>query len=299
MVSTGRLQSRHSGTVWVMGALLAASIEPIIVKFGFRGHLSPWHLFILKSVFASLLCAFVCAVLKLKISDRSDIKKLLGASFLLIGTNLFTMFALYYISAVTVITVVTTTPALVAVLNQRLGREELDRLFWPGFWLSFLGVILSIELSQFIVQPLGLALMFGAVITSSFYRVQMEKLTDEIPPALASACTMAVGAVFSLLVILPFNLNMPPNAWSFGIWIGLAAGLANIAFLYAINTVGATRLSVITMLQRPLLIVAAALLLKEPVTAAQVFGVILVIAGTQMARVKRLEKVSADAAPAA
>ncbi|MBA3856457.1 MAG: hypothetical protein C0507_06050 [Cyanobacteria bacterium PR.3.49] len=299
MVSTGRLQSRHSGTVWVMGALLAASIEPIIVKFGFRGHLSPWHLFILKSVFASLLCAFVCVVLKLKLKNRSDIKKLLGASFLLIGTNLFTMFALYYISAVTVITVVTTTPALVAVLNQRFGREELERLFWPGFWLSFLGVILSIELSQFIVQPLGLALMFGAVITSSFYRVQMERLTDEIAPALASACTMAVGAVFSLLVILPFNLNMPPNAWSFGIWIGLAAGLANIAFLYAIKTVGATRISVITMLQRPLLIVAAALLLKEPVTAAQVIGVILVIAGTQMARVKRLENVSAEPAPAA
>lgn len=290
MASTGRLQSRHSGTVWVMGALLAASIEPIIVKFGFRGHLSPWHLFILKSVFASLLCAFVCVVLKLRINSRSDIKKLLGASFLLIGTNIFTMFALYYISAVTVITVVTTTPALVAVLNQRLGREQLDRLFWPGFWLSFLGVILSIELSQFIVQPLGLALMFGAVITSSFYRVQMERLTDEMSPALASACTMAVGAVFSLLIILPFNFNMPPNAWSFGIWIGLAAGLANIAFLYAINTVGATRISVITMLQRPLLIVAAAVLLKEPVTVAQIIGVVLVIAGTQMARVKRLEK---------
>jgi len=299
MVSTGRFQSRQSGTVWVMGALLAASIEPIIVKFGFRGHLSPWHLFILKSVFAALLCAFVCFAMKLKVSSRSDLKKLLGASFLLIGTNLFTMFALYYISAVTVITVVTTTPALVAVLNQRAGREELDRLFWPGFWLSFLGVILSIELSQFIVQPLGLALMFGAVITSSFYRVQMEKLTDEISPALASACTMAVGAVFSLLVILPFNFNMPPSAWSFGIWIGLAAGLANIAFLYAINTVGATRLSVITMLQRPLLIVAAALVLKEPVTAAQIIGIVLVILGTQMARVKRLGKENSQSATAA
>jgi len=298
MVSTTRSESRSSGTVWVMAALLAASIEPIIVKFGFRGHLSPWHLFVLKSVFASILCAIVCVVLKLKIRGFSDLKKMLVASFLLIGTNIFTMFALYYISAVTVITVVTTTPALVAVLNQRLGREELDKLFWPGFWLSFFGVILSIELSQFIVQPLGLALMFGAVITSSIYRVQMERLTDEIPPALASACTMAVGAVFSLVLILPFNLDMPANAWYFGVWIGLAAGLANIAFLYALNTVGATRISVITMLQRPLLIVAAALLLKEPVTIAQIIGIVLVIAGTQMARVKRLGRTE-EVVPAA
>ena len=290
MVSTGRPESRLSGTVWIMGALLAASIEPIIVKFGFRGHLSPWHLFTLKSVFAAILCIAVCLLFKFKIADRGQLKKLIGASFLLIGTNLFTMFALYYISAVTVITVVTTTPALVAVLNQRRGRDQLDKLFWPGFWLSFLGVVLSIELSQFMVQPLGLLLMFGAVITSSVYRVQMETLTDEIPPAVASACTMAVGAVFSLLCILPFNLDMPPSAWYFGVWIGIAAGLANIAFLYAINTVGATRLSVITMLQRPLLIVAAALLLKEPVTMPQLVGIVLVIAGTQMARVKRLPK---------
>ncbi|MCC7530046.1 MAG: EamA family transporter, partial [Candidatus Melainabacteria bacterium] len=89
---------------------------------------------------------------------------------------------------------------------------------------------------------------------------------------------------------LPFNLNMPPSAWYFGVWIGIAAGLANIAFLYAINTVGATRISVITMLQRPLLIVAAALLLKEPVTIPQMAGIVLVIAGTQMARVTRLQK---------
>jgi drug/metabolite transporter (DMT)-like permease len=290
MVSTGRPESRLSGTVWIMAALLAASIEPIIVKFGFRGHLSPWHLFTLKSVFAAILCTAVCLLFKFKIADRSQLKNLTGASFLLIGTNLFTMFALYYISAVTVITVVTTTPALVAVLNQRLGRDQLDKLFWPGFWLSFLGVVLSIEMSQFMVQPLGLALMFGAVITSSVYRVQMERLTDEISPALASACTMAVGAAFSLLFILPFNLNMPPSALYFGIWIGIAAGLANIAFLYAINTVGATRISVITMLQRPLLIVAAALLLKEPVTIPQIVGIVLVIAGTQMARVTRLPK---------
>ncbi len=201
------------------------------------------------------------------------------------------MFALYYVSAVTVITVVTTTPALVAVLNQRLGREQLDKLFWLRLLVVFfLGVVLSIELSQFMVQPLGLILMFRAVITSSIYRVQMERLTDEISPAVASACTMAVGAVFSLLFILPFNLDMPPKALYFGVWIGIAAGLANIAFLYAINTVGATRLSVITMLQRPLLIVAAALLLKEPVTIAQVIGIVLVIAGTQMARVKRLQQ---------
>ncbi len=290
MVSTGRPDSRLSGTIWIMGALLAASIEPIIVKFGFRGHISPWHLFTLKSVFAALLCGAVCLLFKLKLADRAQLKKLIGSSFLLIGTNLFTMFALYYVSAVTVITVVTTTPALVAVLNQRLGREQLDKLFWPGFWLSFLGVVLSIELSQFIVQPLGLILMFGAVITSSIYRVQMERLTDEISPAVASACTMAVGAIFSLLFILPFNLDMPPKALYFGVWIGIAAGLANIAFLYAINTVGATRLSVITMLQRPLLIVAAALLLKEPVTIAQMVGIVLVIAGTQMARVKRLQQ---------
>lgn len=289
MVSTGRPASRLSGTAWIMGALLAASIEPIIVKFGFKGHLSPWHLFTLKSIFAALLCGAVCLIFKFKVESRSQLKQLLIPSVLLIGTNLFTMFALYTISAVTVITVVTTSPALVAVLNQRMGRDQLDKLFWPGFWLSFIGVMLSIELSQFIVQPIGLLLMFGAVITSSIYRVQMERITDEVSPLVASAFTMAVGAAFAVVCIVPFNLNMPSNAWSFGIWIGIAAGLANVAFLYALNTVGATRISVLTMLQRPMLIVAAAVLLKEAVTIPQIIGVVLVLIGTQIAKVKRIK----------
>ncbi|HEY9787121.1 MAG TPA: DMT family transporter [Candidatus Obscuribacterales bacterium] len=281
---------RKSGTGWIMTALLAASIEPIIVKFGYRGNVTPLQLFALKTVFAALLFLPLAALRKCPWLGLKGIGKLAFVSLLLMGTNLFTLYALKYISAVTVITVVTTTPALVAIVNQSLGREQAEKGFWLAFWLSFSGVILSVELSQFVVNPIGLAAMFTAVVTSTVYRVRMEDLTDEFSPLTVSAYTFAIGSLLTLIFLWPFMGSVPAEAWGLGVWIGMAAGFANLAFLKALNIVGATRISIIAMLQRPLLIIAAAAVLKEPVTLLQATGIIMVLVGTQMARVRRLPK---------
>jgi multidrug transporter EmrE-like cation transporter len=46
-------------------------------------------------------------------------------------------------------------------------------------------------------------------------------------------------------------------------------------------------MSVIGLLQRPLVILCAALILKEPLSAVQIAGIILVIVGIQMAKVTK------------
>lgn len=290
MASATRAGSDRAGRIWVMTALLAASIEPIIVKFGYRGAVTPMQLFALKTIFAAFLCLPVMMLKSRSGLDLKIAKKLTGVSVLLMMTNLFTLYALKYISAVTVITVVTTTPALVALSNQKLGRERLEKYFWPGFWLCFGGVVLSVHLAEFVASPVGLASMFAAVVTSTIYRVRMEDLTAEHSAVTVSAYTFLFGALATVLFVMPFNLPIPSDAWLPGVWIGIAAGFANIAFLVALNLIGSTRISIIAMLQRPLLIVAAALILKEPVSIIQTLGIVMVFLGTHFARVKRIQR---------
>ena len=67
--------------------------------------------------------------------------KVASVSLLLLVTNGLTLYALRSVPAVTVVTAVTMTPAFVAIVNQRRGRDVLSSKFWLGFALCFFGVI--------------------------------------------------------------------------------------------------------------------------------------------------------------
>jgi drug/metabolite transporter (DMT)-like permease len=72
-----------------------------------------------------------------------------------------------------------------------------------------------------------------------------------------------------------------------GVVVGICAALANITFIKALSLVGATRISIITMIQRPALILIAALILQEVPTWIQAAGIVLVVIGINFAKVTR------------
>ena len=211
---------------------------------------------------------------------------------MLLITNGLTLYALKYISAVEVITIVTTIPAIVAMTNWALGRDILTWRFWVGFALCFAGVLLTMDIfsntsATFSRSWIGYLAIIGAVIGSTVYRVRMELLTKDFAPALISTWIFWINALVAVLFIWPFQEPFPKESLSIGIWIGLAAAAANVAFLWAIKLVGSTNMSIFNLLQRPLVIVAAALILSDPLSWIQWLGVICVFAGIPLAKVQR------------
>jgi drug/metabolite transporter (DMT)-like permease len=276
-------------TVWVALALVVGSIEPILTKYGYRGTVTPLQLFAARNVIAGL---FLCPVLvNLKEFRWKDLARIIPVSLLLLTTSLCGFVALKFLSAVTVITVVTTTPALVAIFNQKLGRDVLAPKFWLGFWLAFIGIVMSLEFDSFIVNPIGLVCLFTAVLSSSVYRVAMEQISDNMSAPVSSAMCFAILALISLFMV-PFVGQPPVDARVIALVIGISAALANVAFITALNRVGATRISIIAMIQRPLLIAAAAIILREQPTLLQLIGIVLVIVGMNYAKVTRLQAMS-------
>jgi drug/metabolite transporter (DMT)-like permease len=293
------MTSARSKALWVALAMVTGALEPIMTKFGYRGDLQPVPLFFVRN----LIAALVLLPIVLRAGGNwnlKSIKEILPASLLLMLTGFCTLLALNYMSAVTVITIVTTTPAVVALINQKMGRDKLAKYFWPGFFLCFVGVIMSLDFSAFTSNPYGLTAVLVAVFSSSIYRVRMEVLTDRFPAAWTSAvCFLLIGLfsvfLFALKSVTSGSLPIPSVAslpWCLG--IGVAAALANVSFVVALNRVGSTRISIITMLQRPLLIIFAAVVLQEQATLIQMVGIVLVVIGMNYAKVERIHPEEED-----
>lgn len=267
----------------IVVAIVAASIEPIVVKLGLENQLSSFHLFVVKSIIGGMLIFPLTRTFQW-VGFRGFLKMCLFA-VLLLSTSALSILSLEKLSAVLAITVITTTPAFVAIVNQALGRDQLNWKFWLGFFLSLAGVCLGLEWHNLHMSLPGFAFIFGAVLTSTAYRVSMEGATKVYSPALISTYIFLINGLIAACIILPLvGEPIPAGAWQFGTWMGLTAACANVAFVFAIKLLGSTRISVINVLQRPAIIIAAALILREPVTLLQATGVVFVLVGVQLAQ---------------
>ena len=278
--------------LWVLLALLSASLEPIVAKLGYKQGVEPLQLLFLKNLIAALAILPVTRLTRKaqwKWLGWSGVATIATVSLQLMITNACSLWAYREMPAVTVITLVTTTPAFVALTNQFQGRDKLTGKFWIGLACCFLGVLLSLNVfeQRLTASTLGLVAVAGSILSSTLYRTRMETVTKQIPPILVSTYIFLVNGTVSVLFIAPFLPPISPHAWGIGLWVGIAAAVANVAFLYALATVGSTNMSVFNLLQRPLVLVIAAILLHEALTPLQILGTLMVLAGVRWAQVKR------------
>lgn len=282
-----------TASLWILLALLSASLEPIVAKLGYREGVTPVQLLFLKNLFATLAILPVTRLARGQERWRwlglKGVAMVASVSLLLMVTNACSLLALKLMPAITVITLMTTTPAFVALTNQWKGRETLTAKFWLGLSLCILGVALSMNLFQesLGLERWGLLAVCGAIISSTIYRTRMETVTKAIPPILVSTYIFLINGLVSALFIFPFLAPISIQGYGIGVWVGTAAAIANVAFLYALSIVGSTNMSVFNLLQRPIVLVAAALILREPLTLVQISGTVLVLVGVRWAQVKR------------
>jgi drug/metabolite transporter (DMT)-like permease len=272
------------GTLWILATLLAASIEPVIVKFGYAANCSPWQLLCLKSIVGAIII-WPLTRQRTWVGLRG-LLQIFPVAALLLCTGTLMLLSLQYLQASMLITIVAVTPAAVALINQALGRDILGPKFWAGFIMCAGGIYLTTgDIGK--LHLLGVGLAFAAVISSTTYRVLLERVTRIHKPAVVSTYIFLLNGLCVLPFVPTHAANLPPNILASGVWLGIAAAVANVSFLYAISILGSTRVSIITMLERPIVICIAALLLKEQLTPLQIIGIVIVIAGVQLAKVKR------------
>ena len=278
---------RWLSPVIIVMMLALSAVEPIVVKWGLGSQPAPLALFLMRSVFCGCLSLPFCLhSRKVWAAGKAGLGGWITFFYLL--TYLAMYYALTMVSAVWVVTFVAMTPVLVATLDICLGRVRAARGFWWGLAAAVLGVLITVDAKQVFdsqVTWVGLGLCGVVAVSAGLYRLCLERITQAVPPMAVSSFLFLANGVLTA----PFLVGQYQNtSWRMGLFLAAVAVAANYCFVFAVRELGATRLSVVVLLQRPLAVVAAFVVLKEPFRWDQVLGIVLVLLGVYAARVEKV-----------
>jgi len=284
-------------------AVLSASIEPIIVKLGYNNfkNINPLEIIVVKNLVGSFIFIIITIfnyfiLKKFRLLKLKEILEISKVAFLLLFTTSMTIVSLKFIPAIIMLTIYATTPLFVALANSLIKKtEKIDIKFFIGFVLALIGVSLTIGLYKFSLlnltrssNLLGIFLAFLGVLSSTTYRTTLDYLTNKYTPFVVSNYIFLINGIFIFLFVFPFVFkDLQLGSILVGIYGGIAGSIANIAFLYALNILGSTNVSLLNMLNQPTVILLSAIILKENLYLYQIVGIVLTIVGINIAKRKK------------
>jgi len=180
------------------------------------------------------------------------------------------------------------TPVFVGLLSWIVLARRPRRSFWVGVVLSLIGCILlvsahldaSVTAARTLIGDaiaiLASAFFAGYLLTTERARVAMDTLTFNTLAIIGSVVTLST-------ICLAFGLPLtgyPSRTWLALAGLGLISQLgAYYCLVYALGHLPATVTSVSLLAQVPGTAILAMLLLGEPLSAAQIAGTVIVLAG--------------------
>jgi drug/metabolite transporter (DMT)-like permease len=181
------------------------------------------------------------------------------------------------------------TPIVVGLLTWLVFGKRPNFAFWIGLALAIVGafVIVWSDLARHARFGRGDVMALLAAACFAVYLMATEQVRTHTSTLVFLRLAILMSTIF--LLVLNLALRVPlgvPNgrSWAALLGLGLVSQLGGyLALTYALGHLPATVTSVSLLSQGPLTAVLAALLLAEPLTGAQIFGGILVLAGVGFA----------------
>jgi drug/metabolite transporter (DMT)-like permease len=225
---------------------------------------------------------------------RSDLKFVLLAAAMIFMNQLCFVYSLEIGQASTLSLLFGTTPIFVALLGLALRHGRLQRSFWAGAAITFVGVALVAVGTGGggSVDYRGFLLGIGTALTWACYTIAIAPLMRRYSPYRISALVLGIGWIPLALVSIP---QVSAQEFSFGwkVWLGFGYAvigplfLTNILWFTAVDIVGAPRASLFNNLQPFFGVMFAILLLSERLRPLEIAGGVLIFAGIALERVRR------------
>jgi len=184
-----------------------------------------------------------------------------------------------------------------------------ERVTWPvliGIAFSFAGVLIMLinpDLSLN-ASPLGIMLLFFAVISAVAYSVIIRKISHEYHPVVVITYQNLIGAVYFLPLFLVFDfrqfLVIKPSSASIMALVQLsvfASTLAYIFYIIAIKGIGVIKANVFTNLIPVFTGIFALFVLNELFTASKIVGMLMVMFGVFCSQSKKVSQLFGKNAP--
>jgi drug/metabolite transporter (DMT)-like permease len=224
---------------------------------------------------------------------RSDLKLVLLAASMIFANQLCFVYGLDLGQASTLSLLFGTTPVFVGLLGLVLRHAGLQRSFWAGAGLTFLGVALvGVSAGRVSADTRAIFLGIGTALTWACYTIAIAPLMQRYSPYRISALVLGIGWIPLALVSIP---QVSSQHFSFGwkVWLGFGYAvigplfLTNILWFTAIAKVGPSRASLFSNMQPAFGVVFALILLGEHLSRWEVVGGLLIISAVLAERSRR------------
>lgn len=267
--------------VWT--TILLRSYQPISIIF-------------IRLIISSLFLFFLIKSFKIKTTiARKDYKlfffsALFNPFLYFLGEN----FGLKYTTS-TITSVIIATIPLFSPLAAWIAYKE--RISWYnllGIFVSFIGIILMLlnaEMS-FVVNPLGIFCLVGAVLSALFYTVLLKRLSGDYSPLLIIGVQNGIGLFLFLPLFLIFEfrhfIHVPitsTNIFSVFSLAILASSLSFVFFAKTVKVIGISKTNVFTNLIPVITSIFSFFILSENFTTLKIIGIIIVIFGVYISEI--------------
>ncbi len=253
-------------------------------------HYSPITIVFLRLVISgTILTIFLLATGRLVKIPRVDRNKFLLLSlfepfFYFLGES----YGLTYVSSTVGSVMISTIPVFAALGAWIIYRERLTILNYAGIALSFAGVMLFVFNSDgsLSVQPVGIALMFIAVMSAVGYTLVLKNLAGTYNPVYIVNIQNIIGTILFLPIFIFTDgsefLKMEHTIGNLMPVIKLAifaSSGAFILFAYAVRHLGITKSNVFSNFIPVFTAIFAWMILGDSISTQSLIGMGIVIAG--------------------
>ena len=206
-------------------------------------------------------------------------------------------YGLTLVSATIGAVIISTIPLITPFGAYYLYREKLTRMNYIGLVISFGGVLLVVlnKSGGLAANPLGILLMFVAVLSAVGYTLVVKRLADDYTPLTMTAYQSLYGLILFIPLFLIFevphlNLNgvTTPSLLAV-IYLGVfGSGICFIFMAIGIRELGASKANIFANLIPVVTAILSFLLLKEAMPLLKILGIFIVIVGLLMSQVSSL-----------
>ena len=198
------------------------------------------------------------------------------------------------VSATVGAVVISTIPLIIPFGAYYLYKEKLTRMNHIGLVISFTGVLMVVlnKSSGSASDPLGILLMFVAVLSAVGYTLLVKRLLDDYNPITITA----YQSLYGLLMFLPIFLfrELPLIDWNAVttssllalLYLGIfGSGVCFILLTIGIRELGAARSNIFANLIPVVTAIVSFFLLKEAMPLIKIAGILVVIGGLLLTQI--------------
>jgi drug/metabolite transporter (DMT)-like permease len=283
-------------------AMIFWALSFIGYKFAYR-YFEPMALVFFRLVIATLFLYLLIRLLGL----REPVKRADWGRFLLLAFFepllyfLGESYGMTMVSSTTGAVIVSTIPLLTPVAAWLLFGEKVSWIKVAGIFISFAGVCLVLlgRGFQLNAPPLGVALMFVAVLSAVAYSVVIIDLARKYQPTTIILMQNLLGSIFFLpiflLTDLPETLAMHFSWEALMPLLFLAVFPSSLSFIFytrAIREIGITRANVFTNFIPVFTAIFSFFILSESFTGTKILGIPVVLAGLMLTQLRWRKRAS-------